>query len=306
VGVEGRGRTRHRRARARDRRRGWRRRGRGSGWALRRDGDRECVPDVVGHRANTSRSLHRQSVRSLPRPRRSAATDTRRTTACRRPTRPDSGERLRGLRCPDDRRRGARLREPARVAADGCCRRVGPVEAVEVDLRRDARHGSVAAVLPERPAVSAPSLRGNERARVRRPVRDPERIARVRDVHRVAESGLPEARRRIHECCDAGARGDVIKPRSRPLLESGNSQRAFRLQVQNRRQFSRLRLRDVEEVVRLRDRVRDDAGVARASRPSEVVRTEGQSGGFRRLCGWSRMSGLVYVVLSVALPKANV
>src|SRR5439155_25225171 len=79
----------------------------------------------------------------------------------------------------------------------------------------------------------------------------------------------------------AGAGGDLREKRAGPRLQRCRTEPTLRLEVEHGRQLARLRLCDVEEEVRLRDRICDEPGVAGAPGPTEVIRAEVKSGALR-------------------------
>ena len=111
-------------------------------------------------------------------------------------------------------RRGARG-----IRADRDRRGFGAVQPVAVGAVREAGNGRAVRPLPERPALAAPVLGGDERRGVLRPVRDPEAVAGGGEVGRVADA--PSSRSAATSRCaaDAGARVDLVEPGARPELQ---------------------------------------------------------------------------------------
>ncbi len=187
----------------------------------------------------------------------------------------EDGPRARGAR---NRRRGRDDgRRTRRIARDRHRRGIRPVQPVAVAAVDEARDLGAVGPLPERPAEAAPVRRGDATARrSSSSARSTAGSPRSREARRVAEGVLPEARRRVDETADAGARLHLAEPRLRPLDERRRCQRALRLEVEHRWQVPGRGLRDVDEVVGLRDRVGHDPGRAGAGRPREVVRAEAE------------------------------
>src|SRR4029079_15148218 len=107
-----------------------------------------------------------------------------------------------------------------------------------------------------------------------RPVRDPGPGAGGCSGRRVAEPPLPEERRGVEERLYAGAGLDLAEPSETPGQQELLPQVAGCLEVEHRRQLSRLRPRDGEEVVGLPDRTRGHGREVLAGRPCEVVAAE--------------------------------
>ena len=114
---------------------------------------------------------------------------------------------------------------------------------------------------------------------VRRPVRNPERIAGPGECRRVAERRLPEVRRRVDQRPHTRPGGDFVEPRLRPAHELRRREPAVCLQIERGWEVAGGGLREAHEVVGLRDCVRGEEAlrpIAVAIRFGDLVAAVGR------------------------------